>query len=67
MASVISPIITAGLSELQTVLISNQRAISNIFLDVSIEERHDDQLTITCVWQVFSAHFGSLIWPTLSD
>jgi DNA replication protein DnaC len=20
-----------------------------------------------CVWQVFSAHFGSLIWPTLSN
>jgi hypothetical protein len=22
---------------------------------------------LSCVWQVFSAHFGSLIWPIISD
>jgi hypothetical protein len=27
---------------------------------------YDDVLTIRCVWQVLLAHFGVLIWPTLS-
>lgn len=47
MGSVASSIITGSLSALETVLISNQRSISNIFPDVTVEERHDDKLTIT--------------------
>lgn len=47
MASIVSPIITGSLAALETVLISNQRSISNIFPDCAIEERHNDELTIT--------------------
>lgn len=47
MASIVSPVLTGALSALETVLISNQRSIKNIFPDVTVEERHDDRLTIT--------------------
>lgn len=47
MAAIASPIITGALSELQTVLITNQRSIGPIFPDCAIEERHEDTLEIT--------------------
>lgn len=52
MASIVNPVLTASLSALDTVLISNKRSFGNrsfgyIFPDVVLEERHVDELTIT--------------------
>jgi transposase len=60
------------------VLRQEHHAGEKMFVDwagdtVPIHERESGEtapasiFVAVCVWQVFSAHFGSLIWPTLSD
>ncbi|MGH9771330.1 MAG: NACHT domain-containing protein [Candidatus Acidiferrales bacterium] len=55
-----------GLSVGPHVLQSILMALENWLLNYA--KSYPQQIdAILCVWQVFSAHFGSLIWPTLSD